>query len=281
MQSYYATNTNAFWHICGDALGFRRGWFVGSRTEPPASIGPQLLHGPEHTLRSYPEAVRRLTSRGYAVWDQVESSRRKGSLDSEIRDAKHADVRSLLELHSTIQRVCFSTGKGSAQLFLKQNKSWLQTSGRFMAAPDPVSQAVFAKALSASSTVPGASGKTPPGAEESPAIMLMVMASVSPAAVPPCAWGKAKRQGYYCDLPSDRPAAAAAGATAMGCGNAAGGGARGGAAGGESGAAALETRRANAYAWKRAQWFATCFSTEPIPMRTPGFGSRESDFEAE
>ena len=38
------TNTNAFWHIVGDALGFRRGFLIGGRTEIPDFIRPHILH---------------------------------------------------------------------------------------------------------------------------------------------------------------------------------------------------------------------------------------------
>jgi hypothetical protein len=65
-QSYYMTGASAFWYIVGDALGFRRGWFAGDAAQAPPSIRPHLLHSAEHTL-SYHEAVRRLTSSGYAV----------------------------------------------------------------------------------------------------------------------------------------------------------------------------------------------------------------------
>ena len=41
----FATNENAFWHIMGDALGFRRGFHV-KRSEAVDSIRRHLLHGP-------------------------------------------------------------------------------------------------------------------------------------------------------------------------------------------------------------------------------------------
>ena len=95
---YYMTNDNAFWHIVGDGLGFRRGFFVGQRTDVPPSIAPHLLHPPASAL-GYEDAMRRLTGSGYAVWDIIESSVRKGSLDSNIRAAVYADVRGLVARH--------------------------------------------------------------------------------------------------------------------------------------------------------------------------------------
>ena len=44
---YFGTNSNAFWHIVGDALGFRRGFHCGARTEAVPSILPHLLHAEE------------------------------------------------------------------------------------------------------------------------------------------------------------------------------------------------------------------------------------------
>jgi hypothetical protein len=37
--------------------------------------------------------MRRLTARGYALWDIVAESERKGSLDSDIKNATFADVQ--------------------------------------------------------------------------------------------------------------------------------------------------------------------------------------------
>lgn len=105
---YFMTNENAFWHIVGDALGFRRGFFVKGRTEAPNSIRPHLLH--EQVL-DYHSALQRLTSSGYALWDFIASSERSGSLDSEIKNADLADVKDFVTSHPTIERICFATGE--------------------------------------------------------------------------------------------------------------------------------------------------------------------------
>ena len=47
---------------------------------------------------SYDEAMRRLTARGYALWDVVADSERKGSLDGDIKNPTFADVQALVEL---------------------------------------------------------------------------------------------------------------------------------------------------------------------------------------
>ena len=47
---------------------------------------------------SYDEAMRRLTARGYALWDVVAESERKGSLDGDIKNPSFADVQALVQL---------------------------------------------------------------------------------------------------------------------------------------------------------------------------------------
>ena len=117
---YFMTNENAFWHIVGDALGFRRGFFVGQRTGAPDFIRPHLLHAEE---LSYDEAMARLLSRGYAMWDIVASSVRPGSLDSDIKDATYADIAGFVTSHAPVlERIVFSTGAGSANIFLKAHR---------------------------------------------------------------------------------------------------------------------------------------------------------------
>ena len=70
----FFTNENAFWHILGDALGFRRGFHL-RREEAVDSIRPHLLHPAEATC-GYEEARRRLLEAGFAVWDVVAESER-------------------------------------------------------------------------------------------------------------------------------------------------------------------------------------------------------------
>ena len=40
---YYMTNANAFWHIVGDALGFRRGFHIGGRSDAPDFVRRHLI----------------------------------------------------------------------------------------------------------------------------------------------------------------------------------------------------------------------------------------------
>ncbi|KAH8047966.1 G/U mismatch-specific uracil-DNA glycosylase [Aureococcus anophagefferens] len=111
---YFMTNANAFWHIVGDALGFRRGFHIDGRAEAVDFIRPHLLHD---EAVDYDEAVARLTGAGYALWDAV----------------------------AAIKRICFSTGAGSAKIFKKGNGAWLAEPGAFRCRDDAVSRGVFPK----------------------------------------------------------------------------------------------------------------------------------------
>ena len=105
----FFTNENAFWHIMGDALGFRRGFHL-RRIDAVESIRPHLLHSLESEC-SYEEARRRLLDAGFALWDVVAESERAGSLDQAIRKPRFHDVRALCERHRSIERICFATGR--------------------------------------------------------------------------------------------------------------------------------------------------------------------------
>ena len=184
---YFMTNANAFWHIVGDTLGFRRGFHIDGREEAVDFIRPHLLHD---EAVDYDEAVARLTGAGYALWDAVASSKREGSLDSAIRSATYADVRGLCAATPSIRRICFSTGAGSAKIFKKGNEAWLATPGAFARRDDPATATVF---------------KRVPAAPVAGAIELAVMESVSPASNPRQTWSKEK-QAQFDDEWAARPA---------------------------------------------------------------------------
>lgn len=236
---YYDTHTNAMWHIIGDALGWRRGWLDSRGRGPTASITRSLLH--ETTLESYDEAIKQLTSRGYALWDVLKESERAGSLDGDIKNAQPADIRGLVEQNPSITKICLASGGTTATFFKRHFKSWLSEEGAFKFADDPTTQN-FAwprpKTPSASSLA-DASAKRP--------IEIVIMESVSPAYVPRTSYGRkqmAKRSQAYQ----------------------------------EAGLPHL-TRRASAYAWKRQQWFDQCFYRElSFEERAKRFGDREGDF---
>jgi G:T/U-mismatch repair DNA glycosylase len=241
----FFTNENAFWHIIGDALGFRRGFHM-RRTEAVESIRLHLLH-PVESECGYDEARRRLLAAGFAVWDVVAESERAGSLDQDIRNPRFHDVRTLCTQQPSIVRICFATGQGSAKIFRGAWKRWLATPGAFTAAPDAASQSVFARyvrpAAGDADTVGNAAGRPP--------IELLVMESVSPAAVPAVATkSRVKRMEAY--RTAGRFDLVTAGAP-----------------------------RAGAYAWKRACWLSSSAFPEAVLHAAARdarvFGSRPSD----
>lgn len=192
-EGYYMTNSNAFWYIVGDALGFQRGFFI-NRDDPVDYVRPHLLHKKKAT---YQEAAEALCSRGYAAWDIVAASERKGSLDSAIRDAEYADVRGFLKTYPTIRKICFSTGSQSARRFKSAHRQWLmEEEEKFRCHDDESSREVF----------PTLRRRT--GECEEDIIELCVMTSVSPAANPRQTWSaeKQKAKGFD-DEWTKRPAA--------------------------------------------------------------------------
>ena len=138
---YFANDTNAFWHIVGHALGFRRG-FHENHARPDGDVVPSIamhLRGGKYhpheqrdkVVADYEEAVSRLRGAGYALWDILVSSERKSkksgrqsSLDSDIRKAKKADIEGLVRRHPSLCRIVFVTGKGSADKFRQYFSEW-------------------------------------------------------------------------------------------------------------------------------------------------------------
>ena len=116
---YFGTDTNAFWHIVGHALKFRRGFHEHQR--PDGDVVPSIAAflDPSHeVVKDYAGAVSRLMDAGYALWDICESSERtksgkKTSMDADIKNAKPAEIEALVNQHSSIRRIVFVTGKGS------------------------------------------------------------------------------------------------------------------------------------------------------------------------
>lgn len=193
-NGYYMTNSNAFWYIVGDALGFRRNFFI-NRNDAVDYVRPHLLHERKAT---YGEAAERLCSAGYAAWDIVAESERKGSLDSAIRDAEYADIRGFLKTHPTIRRICFSTGSSSAKRFKSAHGQWLsEEKEKFRRYDDEASKEVFPTLLPRKDSL-----------SDDATIELCVMTSVSPAANPRQTWSaeKQKAKGFD-DEWTERPAA--------------------------------------------------------------------------
>ena len=168
---YYAHASNAFWWIAGAALGFRRGgphqeraWPDQFLTKPSKSILAVITEETGPVLQ-YEEQVAALTGAGYGLWDAVRECEITNSDDNTVRNNRPNDIRTLLEVSQpTINRLVFASGKTSAKLFLKMNKSWLRE-GKFWARDSAASE-VFSSYLTS---------------KEDSGVELIVPFSVSPA----------------------------------------------------------------------------------------------------
>lgn len=184
---YYATPSNAFWWIVGDALGHRRapppGGWADSRGRPttvPRFITTQTLHAAPEL--GYDEAVRRLTAAGFALWDVLHEAEREGSTDPKIRTASERanDVQAFLHAYPSVERICFSGGVGTATRFARANRAWLQTPGAFTLAESAATRKLFGSLVPA----PPAAGAPASSTLRAP-IQLCVMLSVSAAFAAP------------------------------------------------------------------------------------------------
>ena len=171
---YYAHASNAFWWIVGEALGFRRGgpaedkpWPDQFKTKPSKSVVAVLSSsGP---VLNYQEQVAALTSAGYCLWDVVRECHITNSDDHSVRNQRPNDIRKLVEVnHPTIKRIVFASGKTSAKLFVKMNKTWLGE-GKFLLRGDTAEE-VFSRYT-----------KCQPDHYSGETLQLIVPFSVSPA----------------------------------------------------------------------------------------------------
>ena len=92
----------------------------------------------------YEKQVEMLCSKGFALWDVVQSCRRKGSLDQNIIDDTPNDIRGFCLEHSSIQRIVFSNGFTTCVKFKRHFAAWLD-SGEVVPSDHPQSQLAFKK----------------------------------------------------------------------------------------------------------------------------------------
>jgi G:T/U-mismatch repair DNA glycosylase len=182
---YFGKDENAFWHIIGCGLGFRRGFHVGANQNARGDVVPSIAKflPPKDqcvVVSEYAEAVRRLLAAGFVLWDILESSERKdkksgksSSLDSNIRKGVAAPIQQLVATHPSIRRIVFATGSGSAQIFRSHFGTWLESAS--FCCGNEKAYKVFGTGKGAIVPRKGA-----PGSDQ--AIELIVPPSVSPAA---------------------------------------------------------------------------------------------------
>lgn len=85
-QQYYAYPRNAFWRILFQIYS-------------------------EPFSEDYDDRRELVVSRQLALWDVLSDCRRKGSLDSAIRDEVPNDFEGFFRDHPSIERICFNGGK--------------------------------------------------------------------------------------------------------------------------------------------------------------------------
>jgi hypoxanthine-DNA glycosylase len=91
---YYAHPQNHFWRLVGAVIG-----------EPLNEM-------------AYEARKRTLLAHRIGLWDVIDACRREGSLDSNIRDARHTDFKRVTRVAKNLRRVCFNgktAGKREAE----------------------------------------------------------------------------------------------------------------------------------------------------------------------
>jgi G:T/U-mismatch repair DNA glycosylase len=179
-NQYYGNQSNAFWWIAGDALGFRRGGPNQDKTwpsqwpgKPQRQIVDHLLH-PNSEVLTYQDQVRRLTGAGFVIWDVLRKAEVKNSDDGSInlKNSVSNDIKKLILENPSIQKIVFASGGKSASLFRGHHKEWLkQSKRRFTLGNNAATRKEFSKLISAD----------PPSDPSGPLIELVVVHSVSPA----------------------------------------------------------------------------------------------------
>ena len=156
----FAHPQNAFWYIAGDALGFRRSLAISTATgKPYASYHSHLRYGINEIIE-YPQQLKVLVSKGFAIWDIVAECKREGSLDNDIEDEVPNRIREFCEgtLYNTgsgnsiidttdhhlcsIKRIVIANGTTGGQMFVKHFTDWFMD-GKLRPADDELSQRVL------------------------------------------------------------------------------------------------------------------------------------------
>jgi hypoxanthine-DNA glycosylase len=93
-SQYYAHPQNKFWHLVGDTIGI------------------------ELTALEYQKRLSVLLEHQIGLWDVIANARRIGSLDSDIREHIHNDLRALADTLPGLNTIAFNGGT-AAKLGMK------------------------------------------------------------------------------------------------------------------------------------------------------------------
>jgi len=120
-QQYFGHPMNAFWWIAGDCLNFRRDDGISKTSNKPYKFTEHLNFD---NVIPYEDQMNVFTSKGFALWDIVQSCEREGSLDSNIQQETPNNIREFCNVHGTVKRIVIANGLGGCKLFLKHFRSW-------------------------------------------------------------------------------------------------------------------------------------------------------------
>lgn len=87
-QQYYAHPQNRFWKLMG-----------------------MLCNDENLPNLNYQDRLKALLNNGLALWDVIESCKREGSLDSNIKSEKPNDIQNLLEQFPKVKIICLNGNK--------------------------------------------------------------------------------------------------------------------------------------------------------------------------
>ncbi|MBB3211681.1 hypoxanthine-DNA glycosylase [Herbaspirillum sp. Sphag1AN] len=85
-QQYYAHPQNKFWKLVGDSIGVEL-----ATLDYPARLSTLLVHQ-------------------IGLWDVIANARRRGSLDSDIREHTHNDLPALIDTLPELKTIAFNGG---------------------------------------------------------------------------------------------------------------------------------------------------------------------------
>jgi len=142
-EKYFAHPQNAFWWIAGDCLGFRRSSGISPSTGKYYKVTEYILEGEDKVI-PYEEQMEVFTSKGFALWDILQSCERKGSLDNDIKDEVPNAIRDFCDEQQTVQRIIMANGMKQCSFFSKYFGQWW-LDGELIPGKSELSQKVFKK----------------------------------------------------------------------------------------------------------------------------------------
>ena len=85
---------------------------------------------PNSSILTYEDQLQTLTSHGFALWDILQSCKRKGSLDMDIKEEIPNNIREFCDCHPSIRRIVLCNGSSSVVFFNRHFKNWWLSSDK-------------------------------------------------------------------------------------------------------------------------------------------------------